>query len=163
MTPKSATLWLIGGAIGMVVLEKLSKHKDPGKATVIVLPGDPITPPTGLTPISPSGGAPVQATAQPPMLVQANPIPVAPGQRYRVTLVTHGAASALATDARVISEAQSRGFTNVSASKNKPAGWPGSANGDYYVSATYSGAPKTQARTEGNFLGSVDVAEVWLG
>jgi hypothetical protein len=150
MTPRSACLALLGGAVGLVFLERLTKHKDPGKATPIFVPDIPdLSSPPSLKP--------------PPVLVQGDPIPIVPGQAYHVSLVTHRVATSLATEDRVRTEAEKRGFIGVSVSKGKPPGWPGTASGDYYVSATYAGAPKSQPRTEGNFLGSVDVVEVWQG
>ncbi len=155
MTPRSAVLMLLGGAVGMVVLEKVTKRKDPGRATPIFVPDAPL-------PSLSAQGQPQASPSAAPVLVQGDPIPILPGQPYRVTLVTHRGAN-VASEGQVRAEAQKRGFVNVIASKGKPAGWPGAANGDWFVSATYAGAPRTQARSEGGFLGSVDVVEVWQG
>lgn len=155
MTPRSAMLALIGGAFGLVLLQKLMKHHDPGKATPLFVPQeDTDTPGVSLRPITPQVSRPT--------LVQGDPVTLFPGQPYHVTLVTHRLANA-ASVSQVIGEAQKRGFTNLSVSKDKPAGWPGTATGDYYVSGLYSGPMKTQSRSEGNIAGSVDVVEVWMG
>jgi hypothetical protein len=161
VNPKAAGLYVLGGAAVMLYLERFTKVKDPGSAQRIFIPEErefQQNKPAFQRDLQPSAAAPRPA----PMLVRDSPINVVPGQTYHVTLVTHRAAN-VASEGQVVREAQNRGFTNVSVSKGKPVGWPGSMNGDWYVSALYAGGPKTQARTEGGILGSVDVVEVWQG
>lgn len=155
MTPKTAGLYIVGGAIAMVFLERFTKVKDPGKATRIFIPETPATPApnaVGPQPPPPSFAGPRQA---PP-----GPIQVNPGILYRATVNIAFPLSLAASTSKAVGEAQKRGFTNVSATKTRPADWPG-ASGDYYVTATYSGAPKFMDRSEAG--GQAKVIDVWQG
>jgi hypothetical protein len=98
------------------------------------------------------------------MLPKTKSVTVEPGRTYFVTLQTHGGANFAGVD-DAKKEAVARGFTDVVAFKTgqQPAPWPISHTvGDFAVRGTFSGAaPKTMLTHEGNFLGSVDVLEVF--
>lgn len=77
-------------------------------------------------------------------------------------LGTHGTVAAAANAANVEAEARKRGFTDVVVFVQRPAAWPSSAAGDYYVRAV-AGKAQTVDRHTSVFLGSVDVIDAWQG
>ncbi len=87
---------------------------------------------------------------------------LSPGARYYVVASTSGAASSLASEARIIEEARNRGFMNVVASRARPADWPGYAVGDWYVTGTFARPdPGSLPRSQTNMLGGIVLVEVW--
>lgn len=91
------------------------------------------------------------------------PIVVERGHTYFAAVITHHGANA-ATVAAVKARAEKEGFRDVVVSPDvRPSHWPGTVAGaDYYVRGTYAGsAARAFPRVAGNFLGSVDVLDVW--
>ena len=168
MTPKKASLYLIGGAFVMALIEKMSKPKDPGKATPILVPDTPATP---INHVQVPGMAvqPVQAGPAQPIAPQGpHPLPLGatvqatPGKLYHVTVNVGFPLSMGASASSVQSQAQAHGFQNVSVSHNQmPAGWPGAVSGNYYVTGMYAGAPTALATSYVG--GQVSIVEVWEG
>ncbi len=151
MNPRTAGLFVAGGAIALFYLERFTKVKNPGEATRIFVPEEqPVT--VGPQPPPPAFAGPRQA---PP-----GPIQVSPGILYRATVNISWPLSMAASTTKAVKEAISRGFTNVSATQTMPLGWPG-AKGDYYITATYVGAPKFMDRSEA--AGQAKVIDVWQG
>lgn len=110
---------------------------------------------------TPSGPGYV-ATMHPPLASpDGSALAVYPGRAYYAVLSTSGLASSVADEGKATAEAQSLGFTGVNVSKSRPAGFPGTASGDYYVSATYAGAPRYLDIVQGNVLGHVRVVEAF--
>lgn len=153
MNPRTAGLLVAGGAITLFYLERFTKVKSPGSAERIFIPEDiPQPGAVGPQPPPPAFASPRQS---PP-----GPVQVSPGILYRVTVNVAFPLSLAASTSRATAEAQSRGFTNVNVTRTMPPGWPG-ARGDYYVTATYSGAPKFIDRSAAG--GQVTVTDVWQG
>lgn len=90
--------------------------------------------------------------------------PIVPvlGRTYFATVTTHGLANA-ATIGEILDGAHGEGFADVVIVTKRITGWPGSAEGDYYVRATFRGPRKSAAfaRRYSGFGWSVDVADVW--
>ncbi len=136
----------------------------------VTWPDQPTTPaPAGPTIVPASVGIAIQ--------LQGNPVTVSQFGRYAAVVVTHGVANA-ATQAQVIAKAESLGFRNITASSSRPAGFPGTATGDWYITATWDpigvdqpgvgyrpGAPGAQPtslpRSNGSALAGADVVDAW--
>ncbi len=89
-------------------------------------------------------------------------VPVA-GRTYFAVVTTHGSAN-LATVGQFTDGARAEGFRDVVVSGSRIPGWPGSAEGDYYIRGTFVGPAKrfpSYPRHIGVTLGSVDVRDVW--
>lgn len=90
--------------------------------------------------------------------------PIVPvlGRTYFAAVTTHGAAN-VATRGEIIAGAHGEGFADVIVVTKRITGWPGSAEGDYYLRATFVGPRKSAsfARRYSGFGWSVDVADVW--
>ncbi len=115
----------------------------PSPAPVIVHP------PQGPAPPAPQQTGPVRLS---------DPFPAVPGGRYVASVTVNGLLALAASTSSVASEARKMGFLDAVATKNKPVGIP-LANGDYYVTATFSSAPKAFPRS--NVGGKVLVNDVW--
>lgn len=120
---------------------------------------------TTMSPDLPS--APSGPVGPPPgrgMLPKTPRVTINPGRTYFVTLQTHGGANLAGVDAAK-SEAIKRGFFDVVVFKTgeQPRPWPISrTKGDFAIRGTFGGTKPTPMPTsEGNFLGSVDVLEVF--
>jgi hypothetical protein len=74
--------------------------------------------------------------APPPRLVLGDPLMTQTGKTYYVTIALSMLGRLGAGRDTIVQEAQNHGFTNVMASPVVPAGWPGSAQGDWYVRGT---------------------------
>ena len=110
-----------------------------------------------------AGPPPPPPPAAPPAVVAPrliSTLAVRPGPTYYATVKAHGGA-ALAGEQQVINAGAHKGFVNIRASKSKPAGWPGTAPGDWYITANYAGAPQTLPRHEGTIFANVDVTEAY--
>lgn len=152
MTPTKGVFVL--GAVGAALYLLRSKGFPPPSAPATV---DPNAGPRYVPP-SPSMPAPAPGPTGPRQL-GGGFLPVTPGGNYRATVVTRAPLSWLANKDKVRSQAESKGFRNVVVSTSKPAGWPGSLVGDYYVSATYQGAPTSMERTYAG--GQVNIVDAW--
>jgi hypothetical protein len=98
---------------------------------------------------------------QAPRQVSDSPLTPEAGHLYRVVVNVSFPASLAAGVSDVKRQAEKNGFQDVAVSKTKPSGWPGSVNGDYYVTATYAGGPASLARS---YLGGeVSIKDVWEG
>ncbi len=139
----------LGGAVAFLGLRYLvRKDVNTGLVELRNTPS-PETPPLQPTGPAPGPIGPVQL---------ADPFPATPGGRYVASVTVSGLLSALASTSSVASEAKKMGFLDAVATKQKPAGIP-IADGDYYVVATYSSAPKAFPRS--NVGGKVLVNDVW--
>jgi len=104
---------------------------------------------------------PPPPAVQAPRQVSDSPLSPEPGHLYRVVVNVNFPASLAAGVSDVKRQAEKNGFQDVVVAKTKPAGWPGSVNGDYYVTATYAGGPASLARS---YLGGeVSIKDVWEG
>jgi hypothetical protein len=112
---------------------------------------DPTPSPPPFVPQGPTG----------PRQLTGDPLTPEPGGRYWATVQVHAPASFFASKSKVKAAAEAKGFTNVGVSDTRPSGWPGTAQGSYYVSGTYAGAPQTMARTAA--MGQVNAVDVWKG
>jgi hypothetical protein len=101
------------------------------------------------------------SVASAPVQVTGSPIPVETGATYFVTATTSGAAASMANAAKIQQEAENRGFRDVQVYKTAPPDWPGSTGGDWYVVGTYSRDSTSVDRSYGNFLGKVNLVDVW--
>ena len=138
----------------MVLLERFTKVKNPGSAERIFVPFIPDVQ-------APATSFAVPATAPAgPRQLPPGPVQAIPGALYRATVNVSFPLSIAASASKVSSEAQKQGFTGVSVSSSKPAGWFGSS-GDYYVSGTYVGQPKVVDRSAAG--GQVKIIDVWQG
>jgi hypothetical protein len=96
-----------------------------------------------------------------PRQIPDSPLTPEAGRLYRVVVNVNFPASLAAGVSDVKRQAEKSGFQDVLVSKTKPQGWPGSVNGDYYVTATYAGGPASMARS---YLGGeVAIKDVWEG
>jgi hypothetical protein len=84
-----------------------------------------------------------------------------PGATYFAVVTTHRGANLADVD-DVEAYARKQGFVDVVVLKERPAVWPVTDDGDFYVRATYAAATaKEFPRHEGGIAGSVDVSDVW--
>jgi len=109
--------------------------------------------------VTPPGASPIPVPSGPRRVAGDQLVPTS-GAFYRVTVDVKFPASMMASMSKVKKEAENHGFTNVNVSKDRPPGWPGSS-GSYYVSASYSGEPRTMARSYAG--GQVVIKDVWEG
>jgi len=160
---------ILGGAIGSALIIR-SLYLDEKAFNRPSTPPAPL-PPTPVAPPLPSPGPSPVPGPQPPAptpipIVAAHvisgPLVAENGRLYRATVDISAPASWIADTDKVHNQAIKAGFTDVSVQKGrKPAGWPGSQSGDYYVTGIYSGSQKTMARS---YLGGeVSIVEVWEG
>ena len=148
-------LLALGGAVAFLGLHYLvKKNTDAGLLELRNTPS-PEPAPVFVPPPVP-GPAPPPQQAVPVRL--SDPYPAVPGGRYVASVTVGGLLSLAASSSSVASEAQKMGFLDAVASKQKPPGVP-IADGDYYVTATYSSAPKAFPRS--NVGGKVLVNDVW--
>lgn len=151
MTPKTAAVVTVGTATLMYWLHKWFQPVDPGKATPVLI----------LDPVSVlSSARPLPTPSLGPRQLPPGPISVVPGSLYRATVNVSFPLSIAASVSKAQTQAQSMGFQGVSVSTSMPSGWPG-AKGDYYVTGTYGGAPKTLDRSAA--AGQVSVIDAWQG
>ena len=113
-------------------------------------PADPNAPPAP----SPSG-PPAEPSASPVKL--GDPLTLQPGKKYRVALKLEGLTKAMASQARILEEGRTMGFTDVWASATRPDDWPSKTEADWFISGTYKRlVPLTQPRP-------AEVVEAWEG
>lgn len=97
-----------------------------------------------------------------PTQITQSPIQMQTGRTYFAVLEANGTVSAAANAERVKAEAEKQGFRDVAVFTTRPESFPGRATSDYYVRATYQGAPRSLPRKTSVFLGSVVVVDAWI-
>ena len=158
------------GAVGaFLILRSYLQQRDDADRAEIIRQGNllpklnvPFPPAPIPVPVPPPQPAPQPQPAPARPTLINGPLQAIPGRVYHATVDISAPASWAASTESVHSQATKAGFTNVTVDEGrKPAGWPGTRSGDYYVSAVYSGAPKTMDRS---YLGGqVKIVEVWEG
>lgn len=150
MKPAHAIAILGAGGVALWYVKK-EYLKPPGSAQRIYIPSLPNAPPQRGPVAPPLPTGPVQLSS---LLAH-------PGQRYRAVVDINGMLSLAGNVTNVRKQAEGQGFTRTFVTKTRPADWPGSITGDYYIDGTYQGAPKTFDRSYAG--GSVKVKDVWQG
>ena len=140
-----AGVGLVGG-LGYLVLRHVSRG---GLVDLRTAPATATLPPGTPTTIVPPATGPVRL---------AEPFGIVPGGRYVAAVDVSFPLSVGASAVDVASEARGLGFADATASKTRPTS-PPIAIGDYYVIATYTGAPRTFPRS--NAKGLVTIKDVW--
>ena len=142
---------LVLGGIGLHLLGK-RLNKSPGQAERIYIPDGG----GGTVPPGPPG--PPVFTA--PQHLSLSNLFLQPGRSYKAVVNVSFPLSLAANATKVVGQAQKQGFAGVNVSESMPQGWPGSTQGDYYITGTYSGPPMAMASSHA--AGQVTIVDAWL-
>jgi len=153
---------LIACGSGLLTLAFLKKTQTP--QLLPTGPGFPALPP-GPEP-EPVPSQPGAMTPPPSAHQITGPLVAQPGKFYSVVVETTGALNLGASESAIASKATDLGFKSVQVFRQKPPGWPGRVNGQWYVAGTFgASAPKTLDRTVSvgpwGLGGHVNVLDVW--
>ncbi len=117
-------------------------------------------------------GAPDVPAAPPPagapprgQITGAAPVTVVAGRTYFGVLQANGDVSLAANPERIESALRDRGFSDVVVFEHdkRPDTWPGVpiAGSDYFIRATYKGAPRAFPRIVDRTFGSAKLLDIW--
>lgn len=162
---RTTLIVMTGSLTALFVVRKLTRNQapnpnlnpDPHNLPPTIAPTPPPTPEAPhWTPTPPAEAPP------PPVVVlprQMSDMSVEPGHNYRAVVTVHAPISWIANVDKVRREAEKQGFQNVDVQTHRPAGFPGNASGDYFVSASYGGNAQTMARSYAS--GQVSISDAW--